>query len=92
MRTKTLKNAKLVVTVIGDKHTKEIRTTTVFDNRTMKELPDEYIKERGIEQFLNIDDMKETLNWNLNGDSSKYQFKWGQSNKETTQGQAYIFA
>ena len=35
--------------------------------------------------------VKETLNWNLNGDSSKYQFKWGRSGKETTQGKVYIF-
>lgn len=37
----------------------------------------ERIKERGIQYFLNMDDVKETLNWNLNGNDSKYQFKWG---------------
>ena len=33
------------------------------------------IQERGIVSFLNLDDLKETLNWNLNGDSKRYQFK-----------------
>ena len=38
-----------------------------------------------------MEDMKETLNWNLNGDGSKYQFKWGQGTKDCTEGVAYIF-
>ena len=38
-----------------------------------------------------MDDVKETLNWNLNGDDSKYQFKWGQSGKGISEGYAYIF-
>lgn len=91
MRTKTLNNAKLVVRVEGNKHSKEIITRDVFDNRTQTYWSDERIKERGITHFLNMDDMKETLNWNLNGDSSKYQFKWGQSSKDTTEGVAYVF-
>ncbi|MEF9983747.1 MAG: hypothetical protein RR806_07470 [Oscillospiraceae bacterium] len=91
MRTKILNKAKLVVTVESNKKSREIIAISVFDNRTNEYLPKEFIKERGIESFLNLDDLKETLNWNLNGDSSKYQFKWGQSNKEFSQGQAYIF-
>lgn len=91
MRTKTLNNAKLVVRVEGNKHSKEIITRDVFDNRTQTYWSDERIKERGITHFLNMNDMKETLNWNLNGDSSKYQFKWGQSSKDTTEGVAYVF-
>ena len=91
MRTKTLNNAKLVVRVEGNKHSKEIITRDVFDNRTQTYWSDERIKERGITYFLNMDDMKETLNWNLNGNSKKYQFKWGQSSKDTTEGIAYIF-
>ena len=81
MRTKTLNNAKLVVRVEGNKHSKKIITRDVFDNRTQTYWSDERIKERGITHFLNMEDMRETLNWNLNGDSSKYQFKWGQSRK-----------
>ena len=91
MKTKTLNNAKLVIRVESNKRTKEIVTRDVFDNRTQSYWTDASICERGIEKFLNIEDMKETLNWNLNGDSSKFQFKWGQGTKDCTEGVAYIF-
>jgi hypothetical protein len=91
MRTKTLNNAKLVVTVESIKGQQTINTMSVFDNRTNEFWNNERIKERGITSFLNIDDLKETLNWNLNGDSSKYQFKWGQTGKNSSDGIAYIF-
>lgn len=91
MRKKSLANAKLVVNIESNKHTKEIKTVSVFDNRTQNYWTDEQIRERGITRFLNLDDLKETLNWNLNGDSSKYQFKWGQSEKYISNGCAYIF-
>lgn len=92
MRTKSLNKAKLVIKVEGNKSTREIITKSVFDNRTQSYWTDERIHERGIEKFLNMEDMKETLNWNLNGDSSKFQFKWGQSSKDSTEGLAYVFA
>lgn len=91
MRKKSICNAKLVIRVYGNKQTKEIRTISVFDNRTQKLWTDEQIHNRGIEWFMNMDDMKETLNWNLNGDASKYQFKWGQSGKGISEGCAYVF-
>lgn len=93
MRRKTLHNAKLVVTVRGNKHFSphSIETVSVFDNRTQKYWTAERIHERGIERFLDVADMKETLNWNLNGDASKYQFKWGQSVKGVSEGRAYVF-
>lgn len=91
VRTKTLNKAKLVVRVESNKQTHKIKTVSVFDNRTQEHWSEERIKERGIEWFLHIDDMKETLNWNLNGDSSKYQFKWGQSGKEISEGIACVF-
>lgn len=91
MRKKSLADAKLVVNIESDKHTKEIKTVSVFDNRTQKYWTDDQIRDRGIIKFLNLDDLKETLNWNLNGDSSKYQFKWGQSGKYISNGCAYIF-
>ena len=91
MRTKTLKNAKLVVSVESNKETGRIRTVSVYDNRTNTFWDRERIAERGILSFYGVDDMKETLNWNLNGDSSKYQFGWGQSSKLTSDGKAYIF-
>ena len=92
MRTKSLNKAKLVIKVEGNKPTREIVTKSVFDNRTQTYWTDERIQERGIRKFLNMEDMKETLNWNLNGDSSKFQFKWGQSSKDSTEGLAYVFA
>ena len=78
---KRLNKAKFIITIESDKNT----------NRIEKYLDDSFIKDRGIENFLNIEDMKETLNWNLNGDDSKYKLKWGQSCKTTAQGFAYIF-
>lgn len=91
MRTKTLNNAKLIVIVESDRKMRKIKTVSVFDNRTQEYWTKEKIEERGIERFLNMEDMKETLNWNLNGDSKKYQFKWGQSTKTTSEGKAYIY-
>jgi len=91
MRTKTIRDAKLIVKVEGCKDTKKIKTVSIFDNRSQEYLTNEYIVERNIQHFLDLNDMKETLNWNLNGDSSKYQFKWGQSGKNISEGVAYIF-
>lgn len=91
MKRKSLNEAKLIVKVESNKQTKQLKTISVYDNRTKKFWTKERILERGIEWFLNIEDMKETLNWNLNGDSSKYQFKWGQSGTYTSEGLAYIF-
>lgn len=91
MRRKSLSNAKLVVTVEGNKASGKIKTVSVFDNRTQDYWTENKIHERGIEWFLSVDHMKEALNWNLNGDSSKYQFKWGQSVKGVSEGRAYVF-
>ena len=91
MRRKSLSDAKLIINIESNKHTKEIKTVSVFDNRTQKYWTEEQIKERGIVRFLNLSDLKETLNWNLNGDSSKYNFKWGQSGRDTSEGRAYVF-
>lgn len=91
MRRKTLHKAKLVVKIESDRTTGKIRTVSIFDNRTQEYWSEERIQERGCEWFLNLDNLKETLNWNLNGDSSKYQFTWGQSAKTKSEGVAYIF-
>lgn len=90
MRKSYINQAKLVVTVESNKQTGRINTISVFDNRTQEFWTKEHIKERGIVWFANIGDMKETLNWNLYGDSSKYQFIWGQSGKLKSTGIAYI--
>lgn len=91
MRTKTLRKAKLIIKITSNKIIHEIVTESVYDNRTQTFWSEERIQERGIQNFLNMDDVKETLNWNLNGDDSKYQFKWGQSGKGISEGYAYIF-
>ena len=91
MRKKILHEAKLIVKVRGNKKTKRVETVSVFDNRTQNFWSLERIKERGILEFLHVEDMKESLNWNLNGDSRKFQFKWGQSSKTETEGIAYVF-
>ena len=90
MRTKTLNSAKLIITVESNKGEKSIQTVSVFDNRTNENWTEERIAERNINWFSDTQDLKETLNWNLNGDSLKYQFKWGQSGKRS-EGRAYIF-
>ncbi len=90
MRKKTLQDAKLVIRVESKKGEDRITTESVFDNRTGEYWNDEQIAERNIRLFLNIEDLKETLNWNLNGDSSKYQFKWGIT-ANRSEGVAYIF-
>lgn len=91
MKRKNINNAKLMVTVRSNKGEDKLETISVFDNRKNINLTDEEITERNIKNFLNLDDLKETLNWNLNGDSSKYQFQWGQSGKYSSEGRAYIF-
>lgn len=91
MRRKSLSDAKLVVTVLGDRRTGKIKTISVLDNREQAYWAENRIRERNIAWFLGIDDMKETLNWNLNGDASKYQFRWGQTGERGSEGRAYIF-
>lgn len=91
MRRKVLHNAKLVVKVESDRMAGKIETVSIFDNRTQEYQSREQIRERGCEWFMNQNDLKETLNWNLNGDSAKYQFTWGHSTKKKSEGFAYIF-
>lgn len=91
MRKKTISKAKLIVTIQSKKGENRIETVSVFDNRENKEWTKERIAEQGIETFFDVADLKESLNWNLNGDSSKYQFQWEQSTKQISKGKAYIF-
>ena len=83
--------AKLIFTVISDKKTHSIRTQSVFDNRTQEEWTDEHIDSRGVRDFIDTADMKETINWCVDGDEDKYRLKWGQSCKTDTTGYAYVF-
>ena len=59
MRTKTLHNAKLIIKIISNKITNKIVTESVYDNRTQTFWDEERIKERGIQHFLNMNDVKE---------------------------------
>lgn len=90
MRKSAIANAKLVVTVRSEKSDRAIRTVSVFDNRTQRYWSEEEIYKRGIERFLDLQDMKQTLNWNLNGDEKKYQFMWGKTAGGISEGRAYI--
>lgn len=89
---KRLNGAKLVVTVESDKKTKRLKTVSVFDNRINQDTTEEVLESApSVKNFSDIDDMKESLNWCLAGDSSKYSVKFGQGNKETQIGYVYIF-
>jgi hypothetical protein len=90
MRKSAIANAKLVVTVRSEKSDSWIQTVSVFDNRTQHYWSEEEIRKRGIERFLDVRDMKETLNWNLNGDEKKYRFMWGKTAGGISEGRAYI--
>lgn len=91
MANKNFEKAKLIFTVISNKKTHSIRTQSVFDNRTQEDWTDEHIKSRGVRDFGDVDDMKATINWCVNGDEDKYKLKWGQSGKTHTTGYAYVF-
>lgn len=52
-----------------------LSTISVWDNRTQSYWKSEQIRERGILDFLDKEDCKQSLNWNLNGDVSKYKYK-----------------
>ena len=69
----------------------KITTASVWDNRSQEYMSEENVSSRGIAWFLGEDDMKETLTWNLNGDSSKYRFVWGEYVDGVQTGTAYIF-
>lgn len=90
-----LADAKLVVMVVNNRQTWmqiPISVVSVFDNRTQQMWTQDQIAERGLNQgFLDIPDMRMSLNWNLNGDESKYQCKWGPAFKNISLGAAYIY-
>lgn len=87
----SLSKAKLAVSITGNKKLKTFAVDKVFDNRTGKYWTEEQVKERGIETFLDFEDMKASLNWNLNGNGSKFQFRWGPHTRTRNSGVAYIF-
>ncbi len=92
---RALNKLKLIVEVMGDNHINighiEMKTISVFDIRTQKYWTKEQISERGIENFSSFPDMRETLNWNLNGNNSLYYFKQTKRSGITFKGKAFIF-
>ena len=69
-----MKQYKLKVELI--KHPDgSLTTSSIWDERTQKYWESKQISERGIESFLNIEDCKQTLNWNLHGDSARYRMQ-----------------
>ena len=70
-----MKTPKLVVSIEPSQN--GFKTVSVYDNREKAYWSKERIYERGIVNFLDLADVKETLNWCLNGDEKKYSFKRG---------------
>lgn len=62
-----------------------------FDNRTGKWWSKEEMVNRGLTWFLDLQNLKESLNWNLNGDDQKYQFVPEMTSKKALYGTAYIY-
>ena len=83
-----IKNFNYKVTVESNKATRQLRTLAIEDNDGND--CNKFIESRGVGSFNDVNDMKDTLNWNLNGDSSKYNFQWGQGDKHTQLGYAYV--
>ena len=91
MRKKSVGNAKFLVEIFSPKSSNFCETRSVLDLRINSYWDPEQILERGVKNFNDLQDLKATLNWNLNGDPEKYQFQWGQSGRNGTTGYAYVF-
>ena len=88
---KNINNSKFTIHIVSNKKNRQIETLEVVDNRTNEHWDDKKINERGIRKFNDTHDLEETLNWNLNGDSSRYKLKWGMTTNENTYGIVYVF-
>ena len=51
-------------------------TLSIRNEQTNENWDSEHIEDRGVVKFQNLDDVKKTLNWNLNGDEELYKQKW----------------
>ncbi len=106
MRKSMIDKAKYIVEVISDKATHDIKIKSVFDKKADRYLSHDEVVESGLRDYTYsdshykdsqvvyrtaLDDLKEDLNWMLNGDRDKYRFSWGQSGATTSSGTAYIF-
>lgn len=92
MRKNSKKQPKRIVTVESNKATREIVLVSIVKCETNEDYTDEF-KEKcpGLVSFSNLDDMKESLNWCLNGDSKKYEFRWIFNGKTKSIGEARIY-
>lgn len=85
-------NPKLIVTVRSNRRIDDcIETVSVFDTRVDDYWTEEQIDERNIGWFLSVQEMKEILNWNVNGDDGKYKFKWVKTVNGISEGRAYVY-
>ena len=69
-----MKEPKLIVVTKYNDIAARFETQYVIDNREKRLWTKEEIQERGIEDFLGINDVRETLNWSLNGDEDKFSY------------------
>lgn len=66
--------AKFIAKVEPDYQAQRLVLVSLKDNRTGEMMDKAYIKERGVESFLNLGDAIETLNWNLNGYTNRCRY------------------
>ena len=85
------KKPTLTFIVSSNKKTSRIITLGVFDNRTQEYWTTEHIISRGVSHFNDMDDMKDTINWCVNGDSTEYYVKKGPSRGLCTSWYVYVF-
>ena len=89
---KHINNAKFVVTLESNKNTHKLKTISIFDNRVNRDRTEDVHKDKpALKSFGDLADMKESLNWCLYCDDTKYRVKFGQGNKETQLVYAYLF-
>jgi hypothetical protein len=75
---------KLVVTVVTEDEDNGLIVDSVYDNRICDEWTYSKLKEKGLNNtFTDKEDLKECLNWYLDGDSSKYKIKVKDKDKKT---------
>ena len=82
------KNFTYKITLEKDKTTHHLKTLSIVDEEGND--CSDLIEKRNLQLFIDMNDMKETLNWNLACDSSKFKFQWGQGDKRTQIGYAYV--
>lgn len=105
MRKGLSEKAKYIIEITSNKATHDIRIKSIFckkENR-MLSIPEmngfgfwgyTYSDQKGKDgniYLTSLDNLKEDLNWLLNGDIQKYQFEWGQSGKRDVTGTAFVF-